>query len=147
MPQTQTQDMIGQASNIKRCRWLWYRTLWTYHQNIISIMVKMPCMLVRKERAPDWLRTQQGPPTPRLCSDTLLMTELGVFVIFGMEKEPSQNKRVRGCAGFAWLPTEWVLDALSHAKSGRESLNLATQPKSGILTIRRLFVLHYEQTT
>lgn len=55
----------------------------------------------KRERAPDWVRTQQGPPTPRLYSDTFLMTELGVFVIFGMEKEPSQNKRVRGCAGFA----------------------------------------------
>lgn len=57
----------------------------------LVFMVKMPCMLVRKERAPDWLSTQQGPPTPRLCSDTLLMTELGVFVIFGMEKEPQPD--------------------------------------------------------
>jgi len=147
MPQTQTEDMIGHASKIKRWRDGFGTGHFGHHQNSISIMVQMPCMLVRRERAPDWVRTQQGPPTPRLCSDTLLMTEMGVFVIFGMEKEPSQNKRARGCSGFAWLPTEWVLHALSHAKSGKERLNLATQPKSGILAILRLFVLPYEQMT
>lgn len=58
----------------------------------------------KRERAPDWVRTQQGPPTPRLCSDTLLMTELGVFVIFWHGERTIAEQKSEGVCWFCMTP-------------------------------------------